>query len=589
MKQFFKFMFASMLGTILVFVLASLAFFTFLILIVSGVQKERVESISPNTVLEIKLDYPLPDRTIWEPFSGFRFNFRLNKQIGLNTVLANIRKAKIDNDIKGIYLNLNDYSAGGLATTEAIRKELLSFRQSGKFIIAYGEMISQSAYYLASAADKIYMPPTGNFEFKGLSLELTFFKNTLQKLEIEPQIFHYGKYKSAIEPFKLDKMSSDNRLATSSLLSSVYTNMLNNIASSRNLSYDFLKDAADKYLIQFPEDAKKYKFIDSLVYYDQVLDELKSKSAVRSDRKLRTVSIEDYTDVKGRERSSSSNKIAVIYANGEIRNTDGDESTIGAKNITEAIRKARNDQSIKAIVMRVNSPGGDALVADIIWREVTLARQKKPFIISMGNYAASGGYYISCAADSIVAEPTTITGSIGVFGIVPNMQNFFKNKLGITFDRVTTGKHSDFGSITRPLSADEKQILQKQIDHIYETFVNKVAQGRKKTFQQIHEIAQGRVWTGLQAKENGLVDVIGGLDDAIRIAAQKARIKQYRTVEYPGVKGLMEKVMQDFASEAEAYYLKVKLGENYKYFNKIEQIDRYNGIQARIPFDVDIH
>lgn len=589
MKQFFKFMFASMLGTILVFVLASLAFFTFLILIVSGVQKERVESISPNTVLEIKLDYPLPDRTIWEPFSGFRFNFRLNKQIGLNAVLANIRKAKIDNDIKGIYLNLNDYAAGGLATTEAIRKELLSFRQSGKFIIAYGDMISQSAYYLASAADKIYMPPTGNFEFKGLSLELIFFKNTLQKLEIEPQIFHYGKYKSAIEPFKLDKMSSDNRLATSSLLSSVYTNMLNNIASSRHLSYDFLKDAADKYLIQFPEDAKKYKFIDSLVYYDQVLDELKSKSAIRNDRKLRTVSIEDYTDVKGEGRSSSSNKIAVIYASGEIRNTDGDESTIGAKNITEAIRKARNDQSIKAIVMRVNSPGGDALVADIIWREVSLARQKKPFIISMGNYAASGGYYISCAADSIVAEPTTITGSIGVFGIVPNMQSFFKNKLGITFDRVTTGKHSDFGSITRPLSADEKQILQKQIDHIYETFVNKVAQGRKKTFQQIHEIAQGRVWTGLQAKENGLVDVIGGLDDAIRIAAQKAHIKQYRKVEYPGVKGFMEKVMQDFASEAEAYYLKVKLGENYKYFNKIEQIDRYNGIQARIPFDVDIH
>ncbi|MGE5681168.1 MAG: signal peptide peptidase SppA [Bacillota bacterium] len=589
MKQFFKFMFASMLGTILVFVLASLAFFTFLILLVSGLQKEKTESISPNTVLEIKLDSPLPDRTIWEPFSGFRFNFKINKQLGLNTVIANIRKAKSDNNIKGIYLDLNDFSAGGLATIEAVRRELVEFKKSKKFIIAYGNMISQGAYYLATVADRIYMPPAGSLDFKGISAELTFFKNTLDKLEIEPQIFHYGKYKSAIEPFKFDKMSDANRQATSALLNSVYINMLNNINLSRHLSFDSLKNAADKFLIQFPEDAKKYRFVDSLIYFDQVLDELKIKSGVDKDKKLRRISIQEYTDVKPSQSGSSSNKIAVIYANGEIRNTDGDESTIGSDNITEAIRKARNDQSVKAIVMRVNSPGGDALIADIIWREVEVARQKKPFIISMGNYAASGGYYISCAADSIVAEPTTITGSIGVFGIIPNMQAFFKNKLGVTFDRVNTGKYSDLGSITRPLTADEKQFVQKEIDHIYEIFVNKVAQGRKKTFEQIHQIAQGRVWTGLQAKELGLVDVIGGLDDAVKIAAHKAHLSQYRIVEYPGVRGFFEKVMDDFASEAETAYLKYKLGDSYKYFNKIRNLDYIQGIQARIPFEMDIH
>ncbi|MGE5498878.1 MAG: signal peptide peptidase SppA [Syntrophothermus sp.] len=589
MKQFFKFMFASMLGTILVFVLAFFFFFAFVMLVIAGLETDKTETVRSNTVLEIKLDHPLPDRTLWEPFSAFRFNFNINKQSGLNEVLENIRKGAGDENIKGIFLDLNNFSAGGIATVEAVRNELIKFRGSGKFIIAYGDVISQSAYYLASAADKIYMPPTGMLEFRGAGAELIFFKNTLDKLEIEPQIFQYGKYKSAIEPFRLDKMSPENREATTGLLKSINEHMIRGIASGRSLDENAVRNAAENYLIRFPEDAVRLGFIDSTVYYDQVLEKLKSMSGYTKDRNPRTVSIYDYTSVKGDHRNSSGQKIAVIYATGDIVNSKGDESQIGSDNITEAIRKCREDESIKAIVMRVNSPGGDALVSDLIWREVTLAKKKKPFVVSMGNYAASGGYYISCAADSIVAEPNTITGSIGVFGIIPNMQKFFKDKLGITFDRVTTGKYSDIGTVTRPLTADEKAIIQREIDRVYETFVKKCAEGRRKSFDEIHSIAQGRVWTGIQAKENGLVDRLGGLADAVRMAAKMAKLKDYRTVEYPGVKPLFEKIMHDFASEAEAKFIQYRLGENYKYFEKIEKLNSYNGIMARMPFELDIH
>lgn len=582
-------MFASMLGTILVFVLAFFFFFAFVMLVIAGLETDKTETIRSNTVLEIKLDHPLPDRTLWEPFSAFRFSFNINRQSGLNEVLDNIRKGASDNNIRGIFLDLNNFSAGGIATVEAVRNELIKFKRSGKFIIAYGDVISQSAYYLASAADKIYMPPTGMLEFRGAGAELIFFKNTLDKLEIEPQIFQYGKYKSAIEPFHLDKMSPENREATTGLLKSINDHVIRGIAGSRSLDESAVRNAAENYLIRFPEDAVRLHFIDSMVYYDQVLEKLKSMSGYTKDRLPRTVSIYDYTNVKAGRESSRGEKIAVIFASGDIVNGEGSETQIGIDNITEAIRRCREDESIKAIVMRVNSPGGDALVSDLIWREVTLAKKKKPFVVSMGNYAASGGYYISCAADSIVAEPNTITGSIGVFGIIPNMQKFFKDKLGITFDRVTTGKYSDIGTVTRPLTADEKAIIQREIDRVYETFVKKCAEGRRKSFDDIHKIAQGRVWSGIQAKEIGLVDRLGGLGDAIRMAAKMAKLKEYKTVEYPGVKPLFEKIMRDFASEAEAKFIQYRLGENYKYFEKIEKLNSYNGIMARMPFEMDIH
>lgn len=590
MKQFFKFMFASMLGTFLVLLIAGMMFFFFIALLVSGLEKEKTETIPSHTVLVVKLDYPVAERTSPNPFSGFSFaSFEVSRKPGLNEIIKNIHKAKGDYDIDGIYLDLNDFMPGGMASIEAIRRELTDFKKSGKFIIAFGNNISQGAYYLASAADKIYLNPAGNLDFRGLSAEMYFFKKTLDKLEIEAQIFQYGKYKSATEPFRLDKMSNENRTQMSALLGSIYSNMLKNIESSRHIPFADLNKVADNLLIQTPQDARKYNFVDSLAYYDQVYEILRSKTHAPKKEKVSLVSIEEYNDVASGSGGSSKNRIAVIYANGEIQNTDGSENTIGNKNIAEAIRQARNDDNVKAIVMRVNSPGGDALVADEIWREVSITHGKKPFIISMGNYAASGGYYISCAADTIVAEPTTITGSIGVFGIIPNFEGFLKNKLGITSDRVKTGKFSDLGTTSRPFNVEEKAIVQREIDRIYEMFVNKVAKGRKKTFSEINDVAQGRVWTGLQAKDLGLVDLIGGLDDAVKIAAGKAGIKNYYVTEFPRQKGFFRSLVEDFSADAEESIVKNRLGEGYRLYNELQSVKNMNGIQTRLPFILSVY
>ncbi|MCU7501302.1 MAG: signal peptide peptidase SppA [Ignavibacteria bacterium] len=590
MKQFFKFMFASMLGTFLVFLIAGVMFFFFLALLVSGLEREKTETIPSHSVLVVKLDYPLSERSSPNPFSGFSLSsLQISRKAGLNEVLRNIRKAKSDSDIDGIYLDLNDFMPGGMASIEAVRRELGDFKKSGKFVLAFGDNISQGAYYLGSVADKIYLNPAGNLDFKGLSAEMYFFKKTLDKLEIEAQIFQYGKYKSATEPYRLDKMSNENRTQMTALLGSIYNNMLKNIEASRHIPFNELNRVADNLLIQRPEDARKYNFIDSLVYYDQVYEILRSKTHAPKKEKVSLVSLEEYSDVAAGSNNSSRNKIAVIYAVGEILNTDGSERTIGNKNISEAIRQARSDDNVKAIVMRVNSPGGYALVADEIWREVSLTHGKKPFIISMGNYAASGGYYISCAADTIVAEPTTITGSIGVFGIIPNFEGFLKNKLGVTSDRVKTGKFSDLGSTSRPFNKEEKAIIQREIDRVYETFVNKVARGRKKTFAQINDIAQGHVWTGLQAKELGLVDVIGGLDDAIKIAASKAKIKNYYVTEFPRQKGFFRSIVEDFSTGTEESIIKEKLGSGFRFYNELENVKNMEGVQTRLPFILDVY
>ncbi|MGE5431348.1 MAG: signal peptide peptidase SppA [Syntrophomonadaceae bacterium] len=590
MKQFFKFMFASMLGTLLVILIAGVLFFSFIAILISGFQKEKTETIPSHSVLVVKLDYAVGERTSPNPFSGFSFSsFQVSRKPGLNEIIKNIHKAKGDSDIEGIYLDLNDFMPGGMATIEAIRRELTDFKKSGKFIIAFGDNISQGAYYLGSAADMVYLNPAGSLDFKGLSAEMYFFKKTLDKLEIEAQVFQYGKFKSATEPFRLDKMSNENRTQMSALLGSVYNNMLKNIEASRHISFDELNKAADNLLIQTPEDARKYRFVDSLAYYDQVYEVLRSKTHAPKKEKVSLVSLDEYTDVSSGSSGSSRNRIAVIYANGEILNGEGSEKVIGSKNISEAIRQARNDDNVKAIVMRVNSPGGDALIADEIWREVSITHGKKPFIISMGNYAASGGYYISCAADTIVAEPTTITGSIGVFGIIPNFEGFLKNKLGITSDRVKTGKFSDLGTTSRPFNVEERTIIQRQIDRIYEMFVNKVAKGRKKTFAQINDVAQGHVWTGLQAKELGLVDVIGGLNDAIRIAAEKAKIKNYYISEFPRQKGFVKSLVEDFSADTEESIVKNRLGEGYRFYSEFQNVKNMKGIQTRLPFVLSVY
>ncbi|MGE5364936.1 MAG: signal peptide peptidase SppA [Bacteroidota bacterium] len=589
MKNFFKMMFASMLGTFLALFAASVMFFLFVLIVVAAVEPQKDVSINENTILQIRLDYPIAERTPEKQISQFSFtSFRFSSQLGLNDIISNIRKAKHDPNIKGIWLDLNGFSAGGYATVEAIRNALIDFKSSKKFIIAYGDIVVQKALYLASISDKIYVSQPGLIELKGLSTEVPFFKKTLEKLEIEAQIFHYGKYKSAIEPFRFDKMSDPYRYQMTTLLNSMYDHLIFNTGSARNIDTDSLKMIADNLLVRDPESAMKYRLIDGVYYRDQVVSEIKKRIGVGEDKDLNTITIQKYNNVVDPGRKFSENKIAVIYAEGDVVSGSGDDNSIGAENIPEALRKAAKDKRVRAIVLRVNSPGGDALTSDLIWREVQLAKKKKPVIVSMGSVAASGGYYISTGADVIVAEPNTITGSIGVFGIIPNMEKFFSNKLGITFDRVKTGKYSDFMTINRPFTAQEKMFIQNEIDKIYKTFVGKVAEGRKKTFAQIDEIAQGRVWTGLQAKQNGLVDEIGGLEVALKIAASRARLKEYSIVELPVMKDFVETLLEDFSAEASEYWLKAKLGSNYAYYKQLDYVTNASGIQARLPVDPDI-
>lgn len=588
MKEFFKYLLASILGVFISFFLFAIAGFILFGIMIASFSTTTEKEASANSVLEIKLDYEVPERTQYIPFSNFPvIPVAIREQAGLNDILSSIKRAKNDQNIKGILLNLNSFSAGGISVIDAVRKEIADFKNSGKFVIAYGNYITQGAYFLASAADEIYVSPEGDIDFRGLSIELTFIKNTLSKLDIEAQIFRHGTYKGAVEPLQNEKMSEPNKEQLTSILNSAYEHIIEQIALSRKIDSARLDSLADFALIRNPDDAVKYGLIDSTLYHDELINLLKKKTGIKPDRDLKSISMSDYVK-SGSQSGSSSKKIAVIYAVGEITSGDGDQNTIGIKNISAAIRRAREDDRVKAVVMRVNSPGGDALTSDLIWREVQITREKKPFVVSMGTTAASGGYYISCAANEIYAEPATITGSIGVFGVYPNLQKFFSEKLGITFDRVQTGKFSDMGTVTRALTADEKLMVQEQIERIYTTFVNRVSKGRELSFDQVDSIGQGRVWTGLQAKELKLVDEIGGLDDAIRAAARLAKVDDYRLVEYPGTKTILETMFEDFLSDGQNAIMKWKLGDAYRYYRIIDHVKKGSGIQAKLPYDINV-
>lgn len=589
MKQFFKTVFASLIGTLL----ASVIFIFIIIGLIGAIAaisgKDKEVEVKENSVLVIKFDGPITDRGSKNPFQNLGALFSKEQPIGLNDILNNIEKAKSDDNIKGIYMEISSIPAG-IAMVEEIRNKLLDFKNCGKFLIAYSEYYSQAAYYLASVADKIYLNPQGGIDFKGLSAELAFFKNALAKLEVEPQIIRHGKFKSAIEPFILEKMSDENREQTTKYISSIWNHILDGIAKSRNISIEELNKIADELLLQKAEDAIKYRFADQLAYKDEILEILKEITEAKSLDKINSVSIADYTNAKEKKKKEfSKDKIAVIYAIGEIDSGEGDDEKIGSERISKAIREARLDEKVKAIVLRVNSPGGSALASEVMWREVVLAKQVKPVIVSMGNVAASGGYYISCAADTIVAEPNTITGSIGVFGVLFNAQGFMNNKLGITFDTVKTNMHADIGSINRPLTASEKDIIQKSVEHVYDVFITRVAEGRKLTKEQVDEIGQGRVWSGADAQKIGLVDVLGGLETAIEIAAKKAGLENYKLVSLPKQKDPFEELFSGSTKSIEEALLKILLGENAKYYISLDKLKRYSGIQARMPYDVEIH
>ena len=590
MKQFFGAFFGSIIGIVIATLLAVLIIVAVVKSSVSSAFKEDKEeqTIKANSILKLTIDGQINDREKENPFKDFGAGnaFGESGGLGLNTLSKKIKGAKTDTSVKGIYINLKQM-ASGFAVTQELRDMLVDFKKSGKFVYCYSEYYSQQGYFLASAADKIFIHPNGTIEWKGLYSGLLFFKKALDKLDIDVQVFRHGKFKSAVEPFLLDKMSQSNRYQSEIFVGSIWNSMLTAVSKDRKIEVDELNRMANTLEIQFPEDAKG-KLVDVLAYEDEVISALKKKLGVKEKDKLAFMDIDKYSPKLKLDSKLNSTKIAVVYANGSIGGGDGDDEQIGSDRIAKAIREARLDDKIKAIVLRVNSPGGSALASDVIWREMVLAKKAKPTVVSMGNLAASGGYYISCAADRIFAQPNTITGSIGVFGLIPNLQKMLENKLGITVDTINTNKHSDYGNGLRPVTEFEYSVIQRGVEKVYDNFTKIVAEGRKLSQADVDSIGQGRVWSGSDALRIKLVDELGGLDDAIAYAANKAKLKDYKLVELPKQKNPFDDIFGKKESELETRFLKRNLGPTYTYLKYLRQILEMKGVQARMPFDIVI-
>jgi protease-4 len=552
--------------------------------------KKEVVQIKPKTVLHLTLNNEIVDRGGGNPFDTFDFmNFQTTSATGLNNLLTNLKKAKNDQNIEGIFLDMTLMLAGW-STIDEIRQAMKDFKESGKFIVAYGESFTQNAYYLATVADKIYLHPEGMLDFRGLNSELAFFKNMLEKLGIEPQVIRHGKFKSAAEPFFLERMSPENREQILAYVSSIWNNVVKDIAESRGLSINHLNDVANGFYSRNASLALEWQMIDGIKHRDELLEELRERLDHETASDIEFVTLAKYGSVPESKESRgvrSREKIAVIYGSGGIISGQGNERSMGSDRIAAAIREARLDTTVRAIVFRINSPGGSALASDVILREVKLAREVKPVIASMGDVAASGGYYVACAADMIIASPNTITGSIGVFGLVPNMQNFFNNKLGITFDNVKTNDYADLMTVTRPLTRNERAMIQEMVEQVYETFTGHVSEGRGLTVAMVDSIGQGRVWSGTEALQLGLIDAFGGLNFAIEKAAEKAELENYRIVEYPTRKDFLTRIMEDFGGTQEIF-VKRRLGEAYHYYKQVEKASEMTGILTRMPYDIII-
>ena len=587
MKDFFKFMFASMLGFFLTIMLLSIILFMIVVSLVALVTTEEI-STPRNCVLQIKLDRPVNDRSPKNPI--FIDLYSGSRRDGLTDILANIHKAKYDNNIKGILLDVSTIQAG-LSTIGEIRDALIDFKKSGKFIMSYSEFYSQGAYYLASVSDRIYLQPQGMILFKGLDAELTFIKGTLDKLDIKMQIIRHGKFKAATEPLFLDKMSPENRRQMSELVNNSWGKIVEGISVSRNISILQLNQIADSLKAEKPEDALKYKLVDQLAFKDEFLKDLRQKLGLKDKKEINFITLEKYDNVPDTHSNffGKDGKIAIIYATGSIAGGNGNDQSIGSERLSKAFRKAREDNRIKAIVFRINSPGGSALASDVIWREVALTAKEKPVVASFGDVAASGGYYIACPSTKILADPTTITGSIGVFGVVPNLKGLFNNKLGITFDEAKTNANSDYISITKPMPAYQVKVLQAEIENIYSSFVAKVAEGRHLSKESVDSIGQGRVWSGNDAKQIGLIDEFGGFDRAIEVAVELAKIKNYSLIYLPEQKEPIQELIDKLTGNETQIALEKEMGEYYKYYQYLKEIQQMKGVQARMPFEISIN
>jgi protease-4 len=588
MKSFFKVFFAVLLALIVFMIMI---FFIVTKMISGAVNTREAVPVDNNSVLVIDLDNLLREQNYVNPLNAL-FD-RDNVYIpGLHDITTAIRQAAKDNRIKGIYLKSDD-DPNGFATNEELRRALLDFRRSGKFIYAYGSVISQKAYYVASVADKIFLNPAGMLDFSGFSVQMVFLKGTLDKLDIQPQIFYEGKFKSATEPLRTTQMTEANKVQTREYLENMYQHFITGISEARNIDTASLYRYADGGQIRTAYDALRYGLVDGLKYNDEIRDIIRRKSGVADKDKIHFIEVSKYVRANpAGDRGNVNDKIALVYAQGDILSGDNpgnNEPVIVSENYIRLIRELREDSTVKAIVFRINSPGGSALAADEIWRELLLAKQVKPVVVSMGDYAASGGYYISCVADSIFAEANTLTGSIGVFGIIPNLQSFFKNKLGVTFDGVKTAQYADMGNIARPLTPTERQFIQADIDSVYATFKYKVTEGRHLPMATVDSIAQGRVWSGTDALKLGLVDKLGGLNAAITCAANMAHIKSYIIREYPKQKIPFQKVIHQLTNEGLTHTLQEQLGENYSIYLQLKRIKDAKGeILARLPYDVNV-
>lgn len=579
MRSFLKFFFASFVALIVF----SIVGFFFVLMLAVRMTSDRKVVVGSNAVLVIDLNDHYAEQRVQTPLRALTGD-GADSEPGLYDAVRLIRQAATDDNIKGIYLKA-DGSGNGYASSEEIRRAIVDFSKSKKFVYAYGEMISQNAYFLASAANKVYLHPKGAIDFAGYSVTMMYLKGTLEKLEIQPQIFYNGKFKSATEPLRETKMTEANRIQTTAFLGELYGDFLMKVGASRGIDTATLHQYANEGTIQYPEDALKYKLVDGLKYDDQIMDEIKRTLNLKGDDKVNFIALNKYDQANSTYEGSGN--IALIYAEGDIVSGSADKA-IASEDFIKTIREARQDKDVKAIVFRVNSPGGSALASEGIWRELTLARKSKPVIVTMGNYAASGGYYISCMADSIFAEPTTLTGSIGVFAILPNMQAFFNNKLGITFDGVKTAEYADLGSTSRPLTDKEKFMVQRSVDTIYATFKSRVTEGRKLEAAVVDSIAQGRVWTGIQARKMGLVDRLGGIDDAVNCAARMANVADIKIVAYPKPKDPYQQLFKSLGG-IRASMVKEELGEHYQLYQTIKELKALTGeIQAKLPYNLII-
>ncbi len=569
-------------------IFTAIAVFLLFVFIAGLTSKDR-PVVAGNSVLVINLGQQYNEQQLENPLADFSSNDELTVP-GLFDVVRLIRHAAKDKKIRGIYLQAGG-NPNGFAACDDIRNALDSFRNSGKFILAYGATMSQKSYYVASMADKVYVNPKGYFDWKGFSANLLFLKGTLEKLDIEPQIFYAGKFKSATEPFRTDRMTEENRIQTNAWLGDLYAHFLVKTGEEREIDTATLHQLATDGTIESPADAVNHNLIDGTRYDDEIKDEMKQILGLNKYQKINFVTINRYFKAAS-FRNYSGERIALIYAQGAIIDGRGDRQfQIGSSDYVRLIRKARLDKNIKAIVFRVNSGGGSALASEMIWRELSLAKQEKPVVVSFGDVAASGGYYISCAADSIFANPQTITGSIGVFGIIPNMQAFFKNKLGVTYDGVKTAPYADAGTVFRPLNEKEKQIIQRSVDEIYATFKERVAEGRSRDEAYIDSIAQGRVWSGTMGIRLGLVDRFGGLQEAVACAARMANLTDYRLREYPEIKSIFDRLFGASDAFIDSDELRKELGdEYYRLFNEIKMVrEQTNRVQARLPFSFTLN